>query len=243
MIYGYDPPADTHHLSSSTVCVCLSVCVYVLRPVCHPPCCRAAAGPGRQGTWWRQTGSAAAVGSAVRECTPTPAERKMELIIFICSEFWNAVCGFGFWKLTFSSAAPPLVLFLISGHEDKVIKDSTTAVETGGKATLNWCEFNPQLPLFLALHQTWLQGFAPIWLQEYRWSLARSWHCSSAQMCWMGRKLGLYPGQPSTTNCESHFFIDQTNNADMLVKANGLNRLNCVWFWYIFIRIKGHLTN
>lgn len=26
MIYGYDPPADTHHLSSSTVCVCLSVC-------------------------------------------------------------------------------------------------------------------------------------------------------------------------------------------------------------------------
>lgn len=226
------------------VCVCLSKCMRVCAQTCLP----SAMLQGSSRTW--EAGNVVETDRqccCCRICCPwvyTHSCREEDGVNhFYLLWIWNAVCGFGFWKLTFSSAALPLVLFLISGHEDKVIKDSTTAVETGAKATLNLCQFNPQLPLFLALHQTWLQGFAPIWLQEYRWSLARSWHCSSAQMCWMGRKLGLYPGQPSTTNCESHFFIDQINNPDTLVKANGLNRLNHVQFWYIFIRIKGHLTN
>ncbi len=107
------------------VCVCVCVC----RPACRRPCCRAAAGPGRQERWWTETDSAAAVGSAARECTPTPGDRDRESSWFIYSFFFfyhfsvsNVVCQSGVWILTFSSAALALVLFLISSHGDKVIQ-------------------------------------------------------------------------------------------------------------------------
>ena len=81
----------------------MCVRVRALRPACRPPCCRVAAGPGRQGRWWTETDSAAADGSAARECTPTPAEKKTEFIPF----FFNLFCVYlaGFRELTSSSAA------------------------------------------------------------------------------------------------------------------------------------------
>ena len=135
MIYNSDWPAAMHHLYCVCMCACfvfVCVCVCEYRPACHPPCCRAAGGPGRQERWWTVTDSAAAVGSAARECTPTPGdrerdrgrerEREREMIYFITSVFQMPLISWVFENWHFLRAAPALVLFLISSQEDKVIQ-------------------------------------------------------------------------------------------------------------------------